>query len=151
MNISENIRKYRKQANLTQKQLAEKIDKKEITIRRYEKGDIIPPVPVLEDIAKALNCQYTDLTISNEDWNRFSEMEEKEGMVQAINDITYVNGMYITPNYIAQFEGDKTFDGITVEYQNKTFKLTEKEYYKLADRIIEAITVNVLASKEYKK
>lgn len=151
MSIGENIKKYRKNMKITQKQLAEKINKQDRTIQKYEKGDIIPPVPVLEEIAKVLNCKYVDLAISEDDWKRFSEMNEKEEMVKSINNITYINEMYVTPNYIAQFEGDKTFDGITVKYQNKTFALTEKEYYELVDRIIESVTVNILASKEYKK
>lgn len=151
MSIGENIKKYRKNMKITQKQLAEKINKQDRTIQKYEKGDIIPPVPVLEEISKVLNCEYVDLAISENDWKRFSEMNEKEEMVKSINNITYINEMYVTPNYIAQFEGDKTFDGITVKYQNKTFTLTEKEYYELVDRIIESVTVNILASKEYKK
>lgn len=151
MNIGENIKKYRKLNKITQLDLSKAINKSVSTIQKYESDSVQPSFEVLEEIAKALKCQYTDLTISDEDWKIFSEMDEKEEMVESINNITYINGMYITADYIAQFEGDKTFDGVTVKYQNKNFKLTEKEYYKLADRIIESITVNILASKEYKK
>lgn len=54
MGIPDNIKKYRKKANLTQRQLAKLINKKEITVRRYEKGDITPPISVILDIAIAL-------------------------------------------------------------------------------------------------
>lgn len=69
MIVSENIRKYRKQAKLTQKQLAEKIDKKEVTIRRYEKGDIVPPLPVIKDIAIALNISISDIIGDDDNLN----------------------------------------------------------------------------------
>lgn len=61
MGIPDNIKKYRKSANLTQKQLAELINKKEITVRRYEKGDITPPIPVILDIAIALGVSSEDI------------------------------------------------------------------------------------------
>lgn len=69
MIVSENIRKYRKQAQLTQRQLAEKIDKKEVTIRRYEKGDIVPPLPVIKDIATALNTSISDIIGDDDNLN----------------------------------------------------------------------------------
>lgn len=55
MNIGEKIKDYRKKAGLTQKQLAEKINRKEITIRKYESGEREPRISVIEDICKALN------------------------------------------------------------------------------------------------
>lgn len=151
MSISDNIKKYRKEKKLTQKQLGDMIEKKEITIRRYEKGDIIPPIPVIEDIAKALDCQYADIAISEEDWKRFSDWSDKEEMVKSINNITYKKDMYITPNYIQMFEDDKTFDGVTIKYKDKVFTLTSMEYYKLADKIIESVVMNVLAAKAEKE
>lgn len=67
MSIGENIRKARKYRELTQKQLAEMIDKKEITVRRYEKGDIIPPISVINDIAESLMISPNDLLPVTED------------------------------------------------------------------------------------
>lgn len=150
MNIGENIKKYRKLNGITQIDLSKSIGKSVSTIQKYESNTVQPTLDVIEDIARVLKCEYTDIAISEEDWSRFTEMDKKEEMVKSINDITYVNEMYITPNYISRFEGDKTFDGVTIKYKNKTFKLTEKEYYKLADRIIESVTIDVLAAKEYK-
>ncbi|NLK23564.1 MAG: helix-turn-helix transcriptional regulator [Clostridiales bacterium] len=56
--IGDNIKELRKYRKLTQKQLAEMINKKEITIRRYESGDIEPPVSVLEIISEKLNVPF---------------------------------------------------------------------------------------------
>lgn len=61
MSIGENIKKVRKDNKLTQKQLAELIDKKERTIQKYEKGDIIPPIDVLNKICSELGITLTEL------------------------------------------------------------------------------------------
>lgn len=63
--IGRNIYTYRKAKRLTQKQLAEKIDRAESTIQKYEKGDIEIPNSVLQSIAKALDITYNSLV----DWN----------------------------------------------------------------------------------
>lgn len=55
MNIGKKIKDYRKKAGLTQKELAEKINRKEITIRKYESGEREPRISIIEDICEALN------------------------------------------------------------------------------------------------
>lgn len=55
MNIGEKIKKCRKEAGLTQKQLAERIGRKEITIRKYESGEREPRMSVITSICEALN------------------------------------------------------------------------------------------------
>lgn len=61
MTLGENIRKYRKEKKKTQKELATLIGKKEITIRKYESGDIAPSIGALNKITKALNVTINDL------------------------------------------------------------------------------------------
>lgn len=53
--IGENIRTLRKIRKMTQKDLAEKIKKSEISIRKYESNSTIPPMNVLHSIADALD------------------------------------------------------------------------------------------------
>ena len=55
MSIGDNIKKYRKQNKLTQKELGNEIDKSPVTVRHYESGYIDPPTSVLKKIAEALN------------------------------------------------------------------------------------------------
>lgn len=43
------------------------------------------------------------------------------------------------------------FDGVLVTYNDKQFKISADEYYKLAERIIESVAVNILAAETYKK
>ena len=51
----DNLKRYRKKRGLTQKQLAEKVHKSEITIRKYENADSFIPTPVLFDLMKVLD------------------------------------------------------------------------------------------------
>lgn len=55
MGFKENLKMLRKEKKLSQKELGEKIGKKEITIRSYENGKIYPPVKVIKDLSKALD------------------------------------------------------------------------------------------------
>lgn len=52
--IGKNIYTYRKAKRLTQKQLAELIDRAESSIQKYEKGDVEIPNTVLQKIADTL-------------------------------------------------------------------------------------------------
>ena len=62
MKTNELIKKYRKEKKITQKQLAELIDKNVRTIQKYENGEIENiPVNTLIDISKALGIDSMDL------------------------------------------------------------------------------------------
>ena len=60
MKLGTLIKERRKAAGLTQKQLAQKIGKAEITVRQYEKGGIKPSLETKIAIANALNFAYSD-------------------------------------------------------------------------------------------
>lgn len=62
MTIGDNIKKYRKQNKLTQKQLGDLIGKSTISVRKYEANDITPSLQVLGDISVAFNITISDLT-----------------------------------------------------------------------------------------
>lgn len=61
MEFKDNLKKVRKKKKITQRQLAEMLGKNQVTIARYETGDIIPPIKVIEEIAKALNISKWEL------------------------------------------------------------------------------------------
>lgn len=60
MNIGKKIKEYRKKMGLTQKELAEKINKSEVTIRKYETGQREPKMDVIQEICTALNVSMSD-------------------------------------------------------------------------------------------
>ena len=59
--LGEIIRAYRKDAKLTQKQLAEKLQKAESTVRMWELGKNMPPLETLKEIGATLNIPLSDL------------------------------------------------------------------------------------------
>lgn len=62
-NLGTFIKKRRKAAGLTQKQLAQKIGRAEITIRQYEGGSRTPDLQTKVAIANALNFAYDDFEL----------------------------------------------------------------------------------------
>ena len=79
MSIGSNIQTARKLNNMTQKQLAEKINKTEASVKKYESDSTNIPVSVLEDIANVFNISKETL-IGNETRLKFNLImkEEKE-------------------------------------------------------------------------
>lgn len=65
--LSQNIKKFRKKSNLTQKELGEKIYKSEISIRKYESGKVNIPVSTLFDICMALGVTLEEILGSDID------------------------------------------------------------------------------------
>jgi transcriptional regulator with XRE-family HTH domain len=61
MGIAENIKAKRKEAQLTQFELAQKCGMSENSLRRYEKGHRVPTVEALEKIAEALKIDVVEL------------------------------------------------------------------------------------------
>lgn len=55
MNIGEKIRNLRVKNKLTQKELADKINKSTITIRKYESQSIVPPIDVINQLSNLFN------------------------------------------------------------------------------------------------
>ncbi|GFI44649.1 hypothetical protein IMSAGC018_02330 [Lachnospiraceae bacterium] len=64
--IGENINTYRKFKKLTQKQLADLIDKAESSVQKYEKGETEVPISVLEKISTVLDIPLLYLL----DWTK---------------------------------------------------------------------------------
>lgn len=59
--LAENIKKYRKEKHITQKQLASLIGKTESSVQKYEAGKVDIPNNVLECIAQNLDCTLIQL------------------------------------------------------------------------------------------
>lgn len=164
MSIGDNIKKMRNSKDWTQRELAEKSGVTRESIGNYERGDRVPPADILNKIVAALNCNYWDLVYPEEERQEFHKNSNKERIIEPINKIAELSNISIKKTYseskIVDYdltdEGEKVpiydgeyFNGIEVTYKNKSFNLTEEEYYKLADRIIDSIATNILAAKEY--
>ena len=64
--IANNLMKYRKKAKLTQVELAEKLNYSDKAVSKWERGDSLPDIIVLNDIAKLFNISL-DCLISESD------------------------------------------------------------------------------------
>ena len=64
--IAKNIKRYRKEAGFTQKELAEKIGKAHITVRRYESAYMMPSQGTILAIAEALGVTRRDIVKDGE-------------------------------------------------------------------------------------
>ncbi|MFR7908768.1 MAG: helix-turn-helix domain-containing protein [Oscillospiraceae bacterium] len=74
MNIGENIKKYRKEKGLTQKELADKIGKGFSTVQKYELNISQPPIDVLNRIADTLDINVSKLFDIENTLNQSSEI-----------------------------------------------------------------------------
>ncbi|MBC8059304.1 MAG: helix-turn-helix transcriptional regulator [Clostridiaceae bacterium] len=76
MNLSENIKKYRKEKKVTQKELAKKLNKSESTIQKYESGSVTPDIKTLTDIAEILGVTINDLIGLGNEYNRAASLSD---------------------------------------------------------------------------
>ena len=61
MTVGENIRAFRKKQGLSQRELGEKVGKKQQQIGQYEAGTRSPKINTIKAIANALGCSVNDL------------------------------------------------------------------------------------------
>lgn len=61
MDLGENIKRARKDAGVTQKELAEKLDVYQKDISRWENGERVPSALALAEICKVLNASADDI------------------------------------------------------------------------------------------
>jgi len=64
--IANNIIKYRKKFKLTQAELAEKLNYSDKSISKWERGDSLPDIIILNDIAKIFNISLDNLITQHE-------------------------------------------------------------------------------------
>ena len=84
--IGEKIRKVRKAAHLTQKELAKLSGIAEITIRKYENNERNPKKEQIEKIAKALNMNPFEI-MGYDYWDKSKDVKKLATEVKLLNDI----------------------------------------------------------------
>ena len=71
--LGDRIRELRKQSKMTQAELAEKVGVSLMTIRRYESGERVPSIALVEDLARVLGSWPIPVLETKEDVDRFIE------------------------------------------------------------------------------
>ena len=106
MNIGTKIKHFRKQAGLTQQQLAEKIGKKEVTIRKYENSSREPRLSVIQDICTALNIpieEFGEELFQIKKSQSSREDEHSADSAELYNEINLVKQLLLVYGYNLEF------------------------------------------------
>lgn len=140
MNIGKKIKEYRKKMGLTQKELAEKINKSEVTIRKYETGQREPKMDVIQEICTALNVSMTDFgkeLFEDYDFNNIiKEAKETELLEQLLKLYGYkIKNVY--PGAATEEEAEELANDPTVpcfditNFNNENITLTISDWNNL--------------------
>lgn len=165
MNIGDSIRLNRKKANLTMKQLGERIKLSEQAISQYELGKRNPSLEMLLNISKALNISYGQLIADTEldlpelndptipslkdFWETTLNTPEKSKENDLQNSLLKIisNCGFDT---ILNKDDFNSLESITISYKSKTFSLSSEEYNALVKDILDS-TIKCILNAEYKK
>lgn len=121
MTIGDNIKKYRKLARMTQVELAQKINKSESTIRKYESNNVKPDFSVLDDIANVLGCTLIDL-VNTTDMS-IDSISKSYYLEQYINSLGY------------EITGNESEGYLIINALDGTYEITEKDLEELETTI----------------
>ena len=142
MKLNERIQKKKKQAGLTQAQLAQKLNVNRVTVTKYENGTITPPIQKLFEMSRILDCKPSDL-IGEDDLQSIPISEKinyvKE-MVSQADEIMRLRGSFLKSfGYDYGYSEDYELilqdqDGnqyiVDMDKYNHLFNSTE-EYFKI--------------------
>lgn len=134
MTIGDNIKKYRKLAGITQVELAQKINKSESTIRKYEANNVNPDFSVLDDIANVLGCTLIDL-VNTTDMSIIS-ISKANYLEQYIKSLGYeIDGSLVSEGYLLLNAPDGTYE--ITEKDIEELEITTKSFvlFKLQEII----------------
>jgi transcriptional regulator with XRE-family HTH domain len=127
MSIGKNIKELRKAKNITQKGLGEAVGLSEGQISHYEVGRTIPPLGVIEEIAKVLEVSPRDI-IGN--YNLIIDQEENH------------NPPFL-PDQEKAWIAEKNRLLLKIDQlQDKLLDISEKKLESLDDATREIITLN---------
>ncbi len=132
MNIGESIKYWRKQKNMTQKQLAELADISEISIRKYETNERKPKIDTIARIADSLG-----ITIGDIDDNYSYMIQDKREAQHVLQQLEEFSSSILT-------------SGIPDEIKKKN-TLKVKELVKKLHSLIDLIDNAISADQEKKK
>lgn len=101
MELHKNIQYYRKEAGLSQEQLAEKLNISRQAVSKWESGATSPDIDRLQDICSILNITLPMLLGIEQTENQSSlTVEQLAEIGKIVSDITSVNSKALTKKYI---------------------------------------------------
>ena len=106
MTIGESIRYHRKKLNLTQAQLAERLNVTPQAVSRWESGTGLPDLSMAAPLARALGTTTDELLRFGERYEEFNKLWEK-ALREGIND--YAGHLAVAEAALREFHWDKPF------------------------------------------
>ena len=88
MNIGETIRKYRKEKNMTQEQMAERLGVTAPAVNKWEKGNSLPDIMLLSPVARLLGISLDVLLSYQEELSD----HEADKIIEELNEIARQKG-----------------------------------------------------------
>ena len=86
--IAENIKRLRKQAGMSQEELAAKIGKTSAAVSQYENGRTVPRMGVIEDMAQIFGVSKSALVESKRDYGVIAESEREQEIADVFRSMT---------------------------------------------------------------
>lgn len=132
--LSKNLKKYRKKNGFTQKELGKKILKSEISIRKYESGNVNIPPSTLLDLCNVLKTtpfdllekDYTKYYSENFDFSKCEEDETIELSLFFAQEYKFLGNLFETQLYNIESKPEYLLGAIL-----KFLKHTEKYHSPL--------------------
>lgn len=126
MTIGENIKKFRKERGLTQKQLGEKCGIDEANLRKYELDKQSPRIETLRKIAYALDVYTYDLLY-----------DEETAADKKTQEISEIGMKFINNGNLDMPDNDDVANEILLRNFNRLNKSGKKEAYKRVGELTE--------------
>lgn len=124
--VGKNIKEARKASKLTQQQLADKIHRTESSIRKYEKGIVLIPNDIIEEIARALEVSPLDLLGVDEweeEFNANGSLSKEVKIIEQIQEQYGKKAVELLQSFIELNESGK------IKALESVFDLTEIKKY----------------------
>lgn len=89
INMGQKIKKIRTKKKITQKELASLIGKSERMIQKYESGNVVPSIDIINNIAKVLEVSEKELFLSIDEVETFANkllIEELQNKYNTLQD-----------------------------------------------------------------
>lgn len=150
MQINEIIRKYRKEKNLTQEEMANRLGVTAPAVNKWESGASMPDIALLAPIARLLGITLDELLSYNENLTEIEEaniIQEIFGILKSEKpDVVYQKIVDIVREYP---NAGSLILNLTTMFNTRTFIMTGKERAKY-DKWIQSSYENLLLTSDEK-
>ena len=141
MNVGENIRKYRKDKGMTQKELGDLLGKTQRTIQAYEKDEVIPPLSVINKLSDIFDIDYADLIEGKERKGlkvtvKLTETDIVENIIRMLKQVAL--DKRIRDEYLADLSEQIGFD-IVINDKPTDFKLDKNTHDNIMQKFTKVI------------